>query len=306
MPLDPQARVHLERLAALGIPPLDAQTPEEARRRSEAGARALAGPGPDVRVEDTTLAGVAVRIFEPHGGRDLPVLVFFHGGGWVLGSVRTHDQPCRALAHLARCRVVSVEYRLAPEHRFPAAVEDGWSVTAHLLAEGRPVAVGGDSAGGGLAAVMALRARDRALPLRAQILIYPVTDCDLDRPSYLENGTGYGLTRDAMRWFWNHYMGSAPWERPEASPLRAPNLAGLAPALALTCEYDPLRDEGRAYADRLRAAGVPVEWVEFPGMIHGFFRLGAVIDRTHEAHARCAAALRRAFAEPPTSSAAAS
>jgi len=167
------------------------------------------------------------------------------------------------------------------------------------------VAVGGDSAGGGLAAVMALRARDRALPLRAQILIYPVTDCDLDRPSYLENATGRGLTRDAMRWFWNHYMGSTPWEHPEASPLRAPDLAGLAPALVLTCEFDPLRDEGRAYAERLQASGVPVEWVEFPGMIHGFFRLGAVIDRARDAHARCAAALRRAFAEPPVPPAAA-
>jgi acetyl esterase len=296
MPLDPHAKAHLDRTAALGIPPLSAQTPEEARRRSEEATAGVVGPAPDVRVEDAALAGVPVRIFEPHGGRDLPILVYFHGGGWVTGSVRTHDQPCRSLAHLAGCRVVSVGYRLAPEHPFPAAVEDGWAVTEAVLRAGRPVAVGGDSAGGNLAAVMALRARDRGLPLRLQLLVYPVTDCDLDRPSYLANAVGYGLTREAMRWFWAHYMGAAPWSHPEASPLRAADFADVAPALVLVCECDPLRDEGVAYAERLAASGVPVELEEYPGMIHGFFRMGAVIDRTQQAQAACAAALRRAFA----------
>jgi acetyl esterase len=296
MLLDPQAQAYLERVAALGLPPITEQTPDEARQRMEEATPGLSGRGPDVQVADSELAGVPVRLFQPHGSRDIPLLVYFHGGGWVLGNVRTHDQPCRALARLANCRVISVEYRLAPEHRFPAAVEDCWAVTEAALKTGRPVAVAGDSAGGNLAAVMALRARNRGLPLRLQGLIYPITDCDLDRPSYHTHATGYGLTRDTMRWFWHQYMGSASWEHPEASPLRASDLTGVAPAWVLVCEYDPLRDEGVAYAEQLKAAGVPVELIEHTGMIHGFFRLGAVIDRTHQAQAQCTAALRRAFA----------
>jgi acetyl esterase len=272
--------------------------PQVARRLNEAGAAALAGPGEDVQVRDTEIAGVPVRVYSPHGVDDAPVLVYFHGGGWVIGSVRTHDRPCRALCARVSCRVVSVEYRLAPEHRFPAAVEDCWAVTESLLAERQPVAVGGDSAGGNLAAVMALRARDRGLPLRLQILIYPVTDCDLDRRSYLACATGYGLTRDAMRWFWEEYMGGTRWDHPEAAPLRAPSLAGAAPALVMICQYDPLRDEGAAYAERLRNSGVAVELIEQPGMIHGFFRQAAVIDRAILAYDQCTAALRRALAGP--------
>jgi acetyl esterase len=297
MPLDPQVEAYLAQQAALGIPPLTEQTPAEARRRSEEVTPLVAGPGEDVRVQDSTIAGVPVRIFEPHGApAALPTLVFFHGGGWVVGSVRTHDRPCRALAHRADCRVVSVDYRLAPEHPFPAAVLDSWAVTEALASSAVPLAVGGDSAGGNLAAVMALRARDRGLPLRLQLLIYPVTDCELDRDSYLRQATGYGLTREGMRWFWSHYMGKASWCQPEASPLHAENFSGLAPALVLTCQYDPLRDEGLAYAERLRQAGVPVELSEQAGMIHGFFRMAAVMDRTAVVYDLCAAALRRAFA----------
>ncbi|HXZ26191.1 MAG TPA: alpha/beta hydrolase [Nitrospiria bacterium] len=295
MALDPQAAGHLHKQAALGIAPIEQITPTEARRRNEEGAAALAGPGEDVRVEDTRIAGVHVRIFEPHGAVDPPVLLYFHGGGWVIGSVQTHDRPCRALAHRVRCRVVSVEYRLAPEHCFPAAVDDCWAVTESLATQKPPLAVGGDSAGGNLAAVIAVRARDRRVPLRLQMLIYPVTDCDLDRPSYLANATGYGLTRNAMRWFWMHYMGTAPWDCPEASPLRSPDLSAVAPALVMVCEYDPLLDEGLAYAERLRNAKVPVELIKQPGMIHGFFRMGAVIDRTSTAYDQCAASLRRAL-----------
>jgi len=298
MTLNPQAAAHLARQAALGLPPLPQLSPQEARRLNEEGAAALAGPGEDVQVRDTEIAGAPVRVYAPHGVADAPVLVYFHGGGWVIGSVRTHDRPCRALCARAGCRVVSVEYRLAPEHRFPAAVEDCWAVTHSLLAGRQPVAVAGDSAGGNLAAVVALRARDRGLPLRLQILIYPVTDCDLDRPSYLACASGYGLTRDAMRWFWEQYVGKTRWDHPEASPLRAPSLAGAAPALAMICEYDPLRDEGAAYAERLRQSGVAVELIEQQGMTHGFFRQAAVIDRAILAYDQCAAALRRAFAGP--------
>jgi len=257
---------------------------------------AVVGEPEPMEVADATIAGVGVRVFDPPETITPPVLVWFHGGGWVQGSVRTHDRPCRALAHRAGCRVVSVDYRLAPEHPFPAAVDDAWAVTAAVAAWSQPVAVGGDSAGGNLAAVVALRARDRGVQLRLQLLVYPVTDCDLDRPSYHACGTGYGLTREAMRWFWAQYMGSTPWDHPEAAPLRAPTLAGVAPAFVMACEFDPLRDEALAYAARLEAANVPVELVEQPGMIHGFFRLGAVIDRTHLAYDRCALALRRALA----------
>jgi acetyl esterase len=296
MALDRQVVAYLERLAALGIPPTEEQTPEEARRRMEESIPVVSGPGEDVRVEDSEIARVPVRIFEPHGASGLPTLVFFHGGGWVMGSVRTHDRTCRALTHRVGCRVVSVEYRLAPEHRFPAALEDCWAVTEAVLHEKRPVAVGGDSAGGNLSAVVALRARDRGLPLRLQMLIYPVTDCDLDRPSYLANGTGLVLTRNGMRWFWTHYMGNAPWDHPEASPLRARDVSGVAPTFVMVCEYDPLLDEGMAYAERLRQAGVPVQVIEHKGMIHGFLRWAAVVDRTLLAYDQCALALRQAFA----------
>ncbi len=296
MTLDPQAVAYLEQQATLDIPPIHEQTPQEARRRMEESAPAQAGPGEDVRVQDATIAGVPVRVFEPHHTADPPTLLFFHGGGWVIGSVRTHDRPCRALAHRAGCRVVSVEYRLAPEHPFPAALEDCWAVTEAVGANSRAIAVGGDSAGGNLAAVVAMRARDGVLPLRLQLLLYPVTDCDLDRPSYRTYGTGYGLTREAMRWFWAHYMGRTPWDHPEASPLRARDLSGAAPALVMVCEYDPLHDEGAAYAERLRESRTPVHLIRQRGMIHGFLRLGAVMDRTTPAYDQCAAALRRVFA----------
>ncbi len=297
MPLDPQAAAQLALQQALGLPPIQEQTPEQVRQAAEEAASAITGSAADVRVEDCRIAGVSVRIFEPHGASGLPVLIWFHGGGWVLGSVRTHDRPCRALARRAQCRVVSVDYRLAPEHRFPAAVEDAWVVTQALLSGIQPVAVGGDSSGGNLAAVVALRARDRGLPLRLQILIYPVTDCDFNRRSYLAYATGYGLTRDGMRWFWGHYLGEQPWDHPEASPLRAPSVSGVAPALVMVCEYDPLRDEGLAYAERLRQAGLGVELIEQKGMIHGFFRFrtGGELDRTFLAYDQCAAALRKAF-----------
>jgi acetyl esterase len=296
MPLDPEAAAYLCQQTALGLRPVQDLTPAEARQRMEDATPAVAGSGEPVGVEDTRIAGVPVRVYEPPRDGPLPILIWLHGGGWVIGSLRTHDRTCRALAHRAGCRVISVDYRLAPEHVFPAAVEDAWTVTAASAAGSQPVAVGGDSAGANLAAVVALRARDRGFPLRLQLLVYPVTDCDLDRPSYLACANGYGLTREGMRWFWSHYMGQRSWDHPEASPLRAPTLAGVAPALVMVCEYDPLRDDGLAYATRLQAAGVPVDLVEHPGMIHGFFRLGGLIHRADVAYEQCATALQQAFA----------
>jgi len=296
MPLDPYAAAYLKQLEALNVPPISEATVGEARQRMEDGTAVLAGAVADVRAEDGVCEGVPVRTYGPHemcGGR--PVLVWFHGGGWVIGSVRTHEASCRALAARANCFVVSVEYRLAPEHRFPAALDDCWAVTQALAERGMCLAVGGDSAGGNLAAAVALRARDHNLPLQLQLLVYPVTDCDFTRSSYGAYATGYGLTRGNMRWFWTQYMMGSQIEHPEAAVLRAKDLSGVAPALVIVCEYDVLHDEGVAYADALKSAGVAVDVIEEPGMIHGFFRMPAAIPRTQTAYDVCAAALEKAF-----------
>jgi acetyl esterase/lipase len=324
MPLDPQAQAYLDRLAALGMPPVGELPVAEARAAMEATAAPLFGPTDPVgSVMDQAVPGPAgpirMRIYEPpgddrestrdrpipRGGRDRPLLTYFHGGGWVVCSLDTHEGICRALASRTPCVVASVDYRLAPEHRFPAAVEDAWAATAWLAehaaslgADPGRIAVGGDSAGGNLAAVVALRARDRGLPLTFQLLVYPVCDDDLDRPSYREYASGYGLTREGMRSYWDHYLGPDDRGRgsdPEASPLRAENLAGVAPALVLTAEFDPLRDEGEEYARALERAGVAVTLSRYDGLIHGFYRMPAVIDRAQLAHDESAAALRAAF-----------
>jgi len=257
---------------------------------------ALFGPREDVHaVEDLEVAGVPIRLYAPAAGTDLPVVVYLHGGGWVVGSLDSHDGLCRALANRAGCRVAAVHYRLAPEHRFPAAVDDCWAVTRWAFEQASRVAVAGDSAGGNLAAVMALRARDAGLRLAHQVLIYPVTDHRFDTASYAANAAGYGLTAAGMRWFWDHYLGGADGAHPDASPLRAPSLAGVAPALVVVCGLDPLRDEGVAYAGRLREAGVPARLSEYDGMIHGFVRMSAVIDRSRDVQDEVAVALQSAF-----------
>jgi acetyl esterase len=307
VPLDPDAKRYLERLAALGAPPIAELTPAEVRLAGDATAADLFGPTDPVgAVVDQALPGpVRIRVYQPAGAaRDLPVLVYFHGGGWVAGSLETHDGVCRALCARTPCVVVSVDYRLAPEHRFPAAVEDSWAATAWVAEHatsigGDPsrIAVGGDSAGGTLATVVALRAREAGLALRLQLLVYPVLDCNLDTSSYRELASGYGLTRDAMRWYWEHYLGpDGDGAQPEASPLRATELAGVAPACILTVEFDPLRDEGDAYAERLRTAEVPVDARCVAGLIHGAYRMPGTIPRAGELLDASVAALRAAFA----------
>jgi acetyl esterase len=296
MPLDPQAHRHLQREQELGLPPVHELSPREARLQAEAGAHELFGEKEEVaQVADGKVGGVGVRSYTPAAEGDLPLVVFFHGGGWVIGSLETHDGVCRALANRVPCRVLAVDYRLAPEHRFPAALEDCWTVSRWALEQGSPVAVAGDSAGGNLAAAVALRARAAGLPLAFQLLIYPVTDHHFGTESYSANATGFGLTEAGMRWYWNHYLGGGDGGDPEASPLRETDLAGAAPALVVVCEYDPLRDEGVAYAERLRAAGVPVRLSEYEGMIHGFLRMPAVIDRTQALLDESAQALREAL-----------
>ncbi len=313
MQLDPQARAVLERIARANLPPYPELGPAGARELyRETRGRLGAAPPEVAHVADLRVPGPAgalpIRLYRPLGARAEdrhPALVYFHGGGWTFGDLDTHDVVCRELANLARCAVASVDYRLAPEHKFPAAVEDAIAATrwiaqqAEALAlDPRRIAVGGDSAGGNLAAVVALASRDAGAPrLAMQVLIYPATDMAADAPSHAEFAEGYVLTREAILWSRENYLGSsddvADWR---ASPLRAPDHSGLAPAYIVTCGFDPLRDEGRAYAERLRAAGVPVTYECFEGMVHGFVTMGGVIAAAHHALYRCSQGLRQAFA----------
>jgi acetyl esterase/lipase len=309
MPLDPQAKTLLDQMAASGTPPLTAQSVAEARQGVLAFAQLGGDPEPVGNVEDREIPGpngtIPLRIYTPAGNGPFPVLVFYHGGGWVICNLETHDPVCRSLANAARCVVVSVDYRLAPEHRFPAAADDCYAATQWALSnatlingDSARVAVGGDSAGGNLAAVVTLMARDRnaAVPI-FQLLVYPVTDYFIPgTPSYRQNADGYFLTRDDMVWFWNHYLNdAAEAANPYACPLRATSQAGLPPALVITAEFDPLRDEGEMYAARLRESGVTAQLVHYEGMIHGFFSMGGVLDQGRNALALAAAQLRAAF-----------
>ena len=307
MPLDPQARALLDRLSALNLPATSQSTPAQVREITRQRSAGL--PREDVAsVSDHRLpvqgGDIVVRVFTPSGTPPFPALVYFHGGGWVSGDVDTHEGICRTLANAASCIVASVDYRLAPEFRYPTAAEDCYAATRwvadharNLGVDARRLAVCGDSAGGNLSAVVALMARDRGGPhLGLQVLVVPITDCEFDTPSYRENAEGYGLTLESMRWYWDAYAPShADRLEPYASPLRAANLVGLPPALVLTCEYDPLRDEGEAYARRLVEAGVPVARTRYPGMIHAFFRMTNVLDAALGAVAVVAGALQKAW-----------
>jgi acetyl esterase len=308
MPVDPQIQALLD--AAKELPPIHTLTPEQAR--AQFAARAVEGlRSPEIasavdRAIDGPGGQLGLRVYTPLGQGPFPLLVFFHGSGFVVCSLDTHDVMCRNLCAGAGCVVASVDYRLAPEHKFPAAPEDCLHATrwaganaASLGADPARIAVGGDSAGGNLAAVTALRVRDEGGPaLCAQLLIYPVTEYwDAGMPSYTENAEGYGLTRDGMKWFWDHYLENLEDARdPRAAPLRAPDLRGLPPALVVTAEYDPLRDEAERYAARLREAGVPTELVRYAGMNHGFFFWPGVVDVAGTALDAASAWLRRAFA----------
>lgn len=244
--------------------------------------RMIPGPGGEL----------GVRVYRPEAAGALPALVYFHGGGWVLGSLDAVDAPLRAVCNRAACVVMSVAYRLAPEDPFPAAAEDALHATVWLAANAEElgvdparIAVGGDSAGGNLAAVACLMARaGGGPPIAGQVLIYPVTDCDLETRSYREHASGYLLTKDSMEWFWESYAPSEDRRLdPLASPLRARDLSNLPPALIVTAEHDPLRDEGEAYGERLKAAGVATEVRCYSGMLHGFWRTSAIVDEAARA-----------------------
>jgi acetyl esterase len=286
MAVDFATGMFLQQMAEAGGKPLHESTPEEARALGPAMAAAN-GPGPEMaRIEEHSIpvegGSIPLRVLVPI---DSPagVFVYYHGGGWVLGNIDEYDTLGRKLAERTSCAVVMVDYRLAPEHRYPVAVDDSYAalewVGAHLSdIAGRtdiPLIVGGDSAGGNITAVMAQRARDRGgPPIALQVLVYPVTDADFERPSYTDPENQLLLSRDGMIWFWDHYCPD-PSRRtePDASPLHASDLSGLPPALVLTAEHDPLRDEGEEYAHRLEAAGVPVQFRRIEGQMHAFFQL---------------------------------
>ena len=309
--LHPQARALLRLIEERGVPPTHLLTPAQAReayreRRfftqpapPEVGAvRELQAEGP--------AGSIPLRLYRPlgiAGDAVLPVLVYYHGGGWVIGDLDTHDTLCRELANGAGCAVASVDYRLAPEHRFPAAVDDCIAATRWLRShagalqlDATRLAVGGDSAGGNLAAVVAIAARDAGdPPIRFQLLIYPATDMGRGAPSHTTNGQGYLLTRDTIAYFCGHYMGEASEADWRASPLLREDLFGLPPALVITAGYDPLRDEGLAYAQRLSEAGNVATQVCFERQIHGFITMGRVIDEANDAVAISALKLRGAL-----------
>ena len=286
MPLNEALTAFLTEMAEQGVKPIHESTPAEVRALT-ADLSGLFGSGPDMaRVEDTTIpvdgGSIAARILVP---TETPrgVFIYYHGGGWVIGgNVEEYDTLGRKLAARTGCAVVLVDYRLAPEHRYPVAVDDSYAALEWVAAHRRdiagadvPIIVGGDSAGGNLAAIMAQRSRDRGgPPIAFQALVYPVTDADLDNASYTAEENQLMLSRESMVWFWDHYLpDAARRSETDASPLQAKDFAGLPPAIVLTAEYDVLRDEGEAYADRLQEAGVPVDRFRVPGQMHGFFTL---------------------------------
>jgi acetyl esterase len=275
------------------IPKLNMLTVEQARAFHESIFTPAVEPEPVGAVENRNVRGptrdIPIRIYKPEGTGPFPVLVFFHGGGWVLGNLDTHDSMARALSARSDCMVVATDYRRAPEYRFPAAIEDAYTVTRWVAnnaeaigADSERLAVGGGSAGGNLAAAVAQMARDKTIATPSidyQLLLYPALDHTFETISYQQNATGYYLTEDQMAWFWNHYLPAGIGGRNAyASPLKAHDFAGLPSAFVMTCGYDPLRDEGATYAKRLEDAGVAVEHVNYDGMIHDFVNMRKLKD----------------------------
>jgi len=315
-----QMQAVLDQLAALKGKPITECTPQEARKQPSPpdAVKALlkkqgkdATPEPVGSVKDVTYPAAAgtqpARVYTPKGDGPFHVLAYWHGGGWVIADLDTYDSSCRALCNAAKCIVVSLEYRHAPESPFPAAADDAfagfqWVLKNAAAMNGDPkkVAVAGESAGGNLAAVTAIRARDRGLPAPLhQLLVYPVTDINLDTPSYLKYADAKPLNKPMMKWFFAHYVGnqSGAATNPSAFPMRATNLAKLPPATILNAEIDPLLDDGVLYAAKLKAAGVAVTQQTFPGVAHEFFGMGAVVDKSRDAVKVAADALKAVYGE---------
>lgn len=310
MPLDPAVAAMREERMARGATPLYEMTLDQARAADLADIRAAGGNAEPVHeVTDTTFPGpdgeLAVRLYRPRADRPLATLVYFFGGGWTLGGIDTSDGVCRTLANATGCLVVTPGYRLAPEHPFPAAVHDclaavDWVAAnaAGLGADPARIAVGGDSAGGNLAAVVALSAREHGPALAAQLLVYPNTCYRADTESLRANDDRWMFNRHSVDWYWHNYLPDpAAGRDPRVSPLLAPDLSGLPPALVITAEYDPLRDEGERYAERMRAAGVPVELSRYEGMAHGFFTMSGVLPDARRAVDQAARYLRETLSD---------
>lgn len=311
MALDPIAAGLLEQMAAAGGPAIH-ELPPAAAREMAVGFMALAGEPEEVAEnQEIMIPGpggpIPVTVTTPKGAGKGPLgcLIYYHGGGWVIGDRATLHPTVTRLANQAGCKVVSVEYRLAPEHKFPAPFDDCYAALEWVAANAASIgvdpnklAVGGDSAGGNLAAAVALKARDTKGPgIKFQVLVYPVTDHNLNTPTYQSNADGYLLTKQLMEWFWNHYIsGPADSANPYVSPLRASSLSGLPPAVVYTAEFDPLCSEGEAYVKRLKEAGVQVSHKRYDGQIHAFWQMAGVFPAAADAIADAAGHLKKAFA----------
>jgi acetyl esterase len=311
MPFDPEIEALLAAAERDRVPALDELPPAEARERVIADIEGLVGqPDAGVSAEELTIPGpageIGATLYRPVRHLGTEVLLFIHGGGWLLGSRATHDVICRVLGSLSGVHILSIDYRLAPEHPFPAAVDDCWAATEWLIdnatqlgLDPRQIAIGGDSAGGNLAAVTSLRARDEGIDLACQFLLYPALDARLDTESARQLSDGYGLSTAEMRYFWSQYLGlTAEASDPQASPLRAKSLAGVAPAVIVTAEYDILRDEAEQYAARLLSEGVPVTSWRARGMPHAFLNYRGVSSGAAATYEVCAGLLARAITLP--------
>jgi len=291
--LDPQIQAVLDEQAAAGTKPPGTVTPDELRAQFvRQSTEQWSGVVDELHsVEDTDADGVPIRIYRPVETEEPSMaLVYFHGGGWVVGSIDTHDGITRAIARRAGIVVVSVDYRLAPEHPFPAALEDAWTATQwvsnhadELKLDVDRIGVGGDSSGGNLAAVVARRGRDHAVPVALQLLLYPVISYAFDTPSYSYFSEGYGLTRDGMRWYWDQYLGGSDGKNPDVSPSETADLRRLPRAIVVTAEADVLRDEAESYAQRMFLSTVETEGYRYDGMVHGFLRMAGKVERSNAA-----------------------